>query len=84
MGELPVLGRQIAPLLQQLALSSMGPENMYRQAELVESICALLIQELRRQGLATSDESFMTAQGEQIQASIENQTLRTLPTQYEI
>ena len=84
MGELPVLGRQIAPLLQQLALSSMGPENMYRQAELVESICALLIQELQRQGLATSGESFMTVQGEQIQASIENQTLRTLPTQYEI
>jgi len=38
MCELPLLGKEIAPLLKELSLSPMGPDNTYRQADLVESI----------------------------------------------
>ncbi|MBQ8975390.1 MAG: DUF4037 domain-containing protein [Oscillospiraceae bacterium] len=84
MSELPVLGKDTAPLLRELAVSPMGSDQTGLQAQIVEQICRLLIAELQRQGLANSSESFMTAQGEEIQASIQNPALKGLPTQYEI
>ena len=84
MSELEIPGSEIAPLLVSLAVSPLNNEVIDSQSETIEKICRMLIDELHRQGLARSYESFMTAQGEEVQASIQNETLRNLPTQYEI
>lgn len=83
--ELPVLGAEIGGLLQHLVEIEGFSNYSFRQQKMIaEEICALLVKELHRQGLAHSDDQFLATQGEEIQRSINNAFLSALPAQYEI
>ena len=78
--ELPVLGDTIASLLKELSLSSGTGQIVFEtNTRIIDAICRLLITELQRQQLAFSDDEFMTTQGEEIQRSIQDSFLRSLP-----
>jgi hypothetical protein len=82
---LPLLGSELGEPLRRLALSPDFTEaSIEAQTEDITFICDALITEIRRQGLSSSSESFMTAQGEDIQRSITVEWLRNLPAQFEI
>jgi hypothetical protein len=82
--ELPVLGRQFGEMLKRIAEEKdtidLSHDSIQDQ---INKICDLLIRELHRQQLAASDDWFLTAQGEEIQNSIQDSFLRSLPAQYE-
>jgi hypothetical protein len=83
MRELPILGREAAEPLERLALAPGFDDGaLAAQSDDIERLCALLSAGLRAQGLARSHESFMTAQGQEVQASISAEGLRSLPTQH--
>jgi len=85
MQELPVLGANAGELLRRLAeIDGFGNDSFREQSYLVEEICALLVKELHRQGLTSSDDCFLAAHGEEVQRSIKDESLRALPTQYDI
>ena len=46
-------------------------------------LCALLADELRRQGLSTSRDWFLASHGQAVQDTIGHELLRRLPAQYE-
>ncbi|MDR1821135.1 MAG: DUF4037 domain-containing protein [Oscillospiraceae bacterium] len=52
--------------------------------DLIEDICAQLAQYLRAVGLSSSQSDFLTAQGEDVLARVQNERLRGLPSTYEI
>ncbi len=82
--DLSILSNEAAPLLRELALTCTGTKASYEAArDIAERLCALIAEELRRQGLAQTNDDFLTAQAEQIQQSIQDDFLRALPTQYE-
>ncbi|SHH49137.1 protein of unknown function [Sporobacter termitidis DSM 10068] len=84
MTELPVLGGQIGGHLARIARSDGdGGEIFEENKSDIDEICALLVRELQRQRLALSDDWFLTTQGEEIQHSIQDGFLRSLPAQYE-
>ncbi|MDR2196873.1 MAG: DUF4037 domain-containing protein [Coriobacteriales bacterium] len=83
MRSLPILGEALAEPLERLALSpGFGEAELRAQSEDVELICAALVAELHAQGLARSHESFLTAQGAEVQASISSEGLRAMPAQH--
>ena len=83
--ELPLLGQELPSLIDGFSshplASVVDAEAMTRTAD---DICRLFIDELVRQGLATSRQVFMTAQGEEVQAGISEPRLMNLPAQYEV
>lgn len=84
MTELPLLGAAVGAELNKIALSCGTDTQMFNMVQnVIDNICALLAAELRRQNLASSDDWFLTTQGEEIQASIKDPYLRSLPAQYE-
>ena len=84
MTELPVLGEQVGAHLKSIAESCGTCGGIFDQNQGdIGDICTLLIQELHRQRLAFSEDWFLTAQGEEIQGSIQDEFLRALPAQYE-
>lgn len=84
MTELPVLGCKIGALLQSIAKTYGLDKTSYELLDkAISEICALIIEELQHQHLASSDDWFLTTQGEEIQKSILDSQLRSLPAQYE-
>lgn len=73
MGDLPGLGQLTAPLFEGL---TTGPGD---HTEGIEGICALVVEELRRQGLSTSADDFLLSHAREVQAGIEDEALRGLP-----
>ena len=74
LGDLPVLGREAGAAFEALAVCP--PED---RQDHVESLSALLIRALEEQGLTDGAGDFLLDHGEAIQASIRDQTLRSLP-----
>ncbi|MCD8096799.1 MAG: DUF4037 domain-containing protein [Lachnospiraceae bacterium] len=68
---LPVLSRETAPLIRRLT----SPDG--KRAQTIETICAHIIQELKRQGLSDSGSDFLLDHARCIQAGIEDKTLRS-------
>lgn len=84
MTELPLLGEQVGALLRSIAVSCGTSCLIFEQNQRdISEICRLLIGELQRQQLAFSEDWFLTTQGEEIQRSIRDDFLRSLPAQYE-
>ncbi len=84
MTELPLLGAEFAPMLDEIARSSAGTDAMYEKVSAnIEHICAKIAGELRRQGFAATDDWFLTTQAEEIRSGIKDDILRALPAQYE-
>ncbi len=84
MTELPILGAEVSVKLENIATSfGLDKASYDGLRNEIGDICALLVDELRRQKLAFSDDWFLTSQGEEIQSSIQDGFLRSLPAQYE-
>ena len=84
LGELPVLGPELAGALLELSLSpGFSPAELRRQSERIEAICARLLEALRLWEGVTTREDFFTAAGEELQSSIHDELLRSLPATYE-
>ncbi len=84
MTELPILGKQVGTEISRIAMTHGIDDTSYSIIENgINSICALIVDELSAQHLATSDDWFLTTQGEEIQNSIHDSFLRSLPAQYE-
>lgn len=83
MTELPVLGADAGALLERIALIP-GPDadSIGEIRDCVSRLCAAIAGELRRQGLCSTDDWFLTSHGEQIRLGIGDEYLRSLPTQY--
>jgi len=82
---LPILGSEMYTRLSELAcdeetLPAAAPrKSLYRnRIQLVEGISALIIKELRRQGLSNSTSDFLLDHGPSVQDKIEDPTIRTL------
>lgn len=81
---LPILGGEVGQLLDKLMQVAPRSETDATAAQaIIDEICRLLADELRRQQLCTSDDEFLATHGEQIRQSIEDSFLRGLPAQYE-
>jgi len=84
MAELPVLGTRCArPLLRMALTGGLDSQSVSSLEVDIEDICAEIIKELQKQGLAASGDWFMTTQAEEIRRGIGDDLLRSLPTQYE-
>ncbi|MBI2858255.1 MAG: DUF4037 domain-containing protein [Chloroflexi bacterium] len=70
--ELPVLGQEAHQRLADIA-SSMGPA---RKGRLMEETCAVLINELRKEGLSDSPSDFLLDHGPVVQSKIADPALR--------
>ena len=69
MAQLPILGRETAPLLEALAGGGGGQEA-------VEAVCALVIRELERQGLSSCPSDFLLPHAEEVLSRIQDPELR--------
>ncbi|MCL2337415.1 MAG: DUF4037 domain-containing protein [Firmicutes bacterium] len=84
LAELPILGAPCAELLRRMALTGgFDSQSVAALESAIGEICAAMIKELQNQRLASSDDWFMTTQGEEIQRTIADDWLRSLPAQYE-
>ncbi len=84
LSELPILGPETADALREIALSpDFSPAELQRQSERIEALCARLLQALRLYEGVTARQDFFTAAGEELQASIRDSLLRSLPANYE-
>ena len=84
LGELPILGPELSEALLELSLSpDFSAGELQRQSQRIEAICARLLEALCLwEGIRTR-EAFFTAAGEELQASIGDELLRSLPATYE-
>ena len=82
---LPVLGEETTRLLLEITEAGGfdSREHSLREHRIAE-LCGLFADELRSQGLSQTDDWFMTAHGEDVQNSIKDDFLRSLPAQYDI
>ncbi|OFK23685.1 DUF4037 domain-containing protein [Olsenella sp. HMSC062G07] len=78
--ELPELGPQVGELLRRLVGAADDREGRQR---LVDEVCALLLGELRRQGLVTTGDWFLATAGAELQGLIDDPVLRAVPPQYD-
>jgi hypothetical protein len=84
MSELPLLGKDFAPLLVEIARLPVVDDDQFETvSDRIGRICAAIAEELRRQGMTQTDDWFLTTQAEEIRATIEDDFLRALPAQYE-
>lgn len=97
MKELPLLADEIAPLLEALYTGQkvegeLDPGNILlrpiseedrNRGIIVEKICALIVAELKAEGLSSSSSTFLTQHGEEVQRLVKDPNLARLPTQYE-
>jgi hypothetical protein len=83
--DLPLLGEAVREPLTRIAETpDFRKDSLEPLHADIALICDTLIAEIQRQGLASSGDRFMTAQGEEIQRSIVSPDLRNLPAHYEI
>ena len=83
--DLPILGAEGAHLLLLIAeTAGLDNESFSIRQQSIAELCELFVHELHAQGLSGSDDWFLTAHGEEAMSGIEDNFLRSLPTQYEI
>ena len=73
LSSIPGPGPELAPMLEQLVEEQNGDKT-----EIIEHVCIKIIAELRRQGLSTSDDSFLLPHAVEIQRHISDPRLRSL------
>ena len=82
--ELPVLGKEVGVLLEQLVSQcGLSAAVLAQQEDIVSEICRLLHAELKNQGLTGSEDWFFSTHGEEVRSRIAHQVLRSLPATYE-
>jgi hypothetical protein len=84
MKELTILGGRIGTLMYDMTLiEGFSHDAVEERHEIITNICSELAAELRRQELTHSDDWFFTSHAEELQKSIEDDFLSSLPPQYE-
>ena len=73
--ELPILGRESYDAARGLTRAADPDERVTR----IEAFSAMIIEELRRQGLTDSASTFLLDHGPQVQARIKDPVLRAMP-----
>lgn len=73
MSELPVLGKELSPMLRALTVQDG------RTSERIEEISAALIRELRAQELSDAEDDYLLTHGASVQTHIADDELRALP-----
>jgi len=82
--ELPILGDRIGTLLYELSLiQGFSDDSIRKRHGFINHICSELASELRRQGLTRTEDWFFTSHAEELQKSIRDSFLSSLPTQNE-
>ena len=72
--DLPVLGREIHDLLETLSTSTSSYDNITS----IETVCSLIINKLREEGLSDSKSDFLLDHGPHIQKIIKNEYLKNI------
>ena len=81
---LPVMGAETAQALREIAVSPvLSASELELQSERIEAVCAKLLEALRRCEGVNTKQDFLIDAGEQLQASIHDELLRSLPANYE-
>ncbi|MDT8273344.1 MAG: hypothetical protein RRA35_09160, partial [Desulfomonilia bacterium] len=70
--DLPILGKTVSDLVEQLVVET----EPGRTIECVEDISALIISELRREGLSNGESDFLLDHGPHVQSRISDPELR--------
>jgi hypothetical protein len=86
MSALPILGKEAGALLDRIARSwdaAAPAAPAASAAPAIADLCALFAAELRRQGLCSTGDWFLTTHGEEVRSLIKDDYLHSLPTQYE-
>ena len=82
---LPATGNETARLLMKIAeAGGLDDESFSVRQRHISELCEIFTRELSAQGLSGSDDFFLASHGEEIRRSIKNESLRSLPAQYEI
>ena len=82
--ELPVMGGRLAEMLRELAcMGGLDRGSRILQQKIIDRICNMFAEELRRQKLSASQDWFLAEHGTAVQRTIRNELLRSLPPQYE-
>jgi len=85
LGDLPILGAQTARYLLLIAEAGGFDDESFSKRQLyISELCALFVRELNAQGLSGSDDWFLSTHGEEVMRTIEDNSLRALPAQFEI
>lgn len=77
LGKLPLLGREAAEGFE--ALAGCAPQE---RQDRIEGLCGLIVRALADQGLTDSPSDFLLDHGEQLQLSIHDPGLRSLPLMF--
>ena len=81
---LPVLGAEIGNLLERLvSVTGLSSGTLDLQQDAVDRICRLLHEELKHQGLTSSEDWFFSTHGEEVRSRIAHEVIRSLPATYE-
>jgi hypothetical protein len=84
MTALPALGAPAGRLLEEIALAGIADDGAIETViRAAGELCRMFVGELRRQGVSSSDDWFLTTHGEEARRRISDEYLRSLPTQYE-
>jgi hypothetical protein len=82
--ELPILGDRVGTLVYELSLIEGFSDDAIRKRHgIIKILCSELASELRRKGLTRTEDWFFTSHAEELQKSIGDSFLSSLPTQYE-
>lgn len=82
--ELPILGKDISDLLNELILiPGYDSQALSKQKDVIDKICAILVVELQHQRITDSNDYFLARHGESVQSKIADSLLRSLPAQFE-
>jgi hypothetical protein len=84
LNELPILGDRVGTLLYELSLiEGFSYDAIQKRHGIIKIICSELASELRRQDLTRTEDWFFSSHAEELQKSIGDSFLSSLPTQYE-
>ena len=82
---LPILGRETARLLLKIAeAGGLNEGSFLKRRRHISELCAFFTEELAAQDLSDSMDWFLAAHGEEVRRRIRDESLRSLPTQYDI
>ena len=82
MGKLERL-KEIKPMLEQLAATPDLPEHGERKAELIESVCIKVRDELKHQGLISGTDAFLNSHCRDLMSRINDPRIKGLPVMFD-
>jgi len=85
LSELPAPGGETARLLLQIAeIAGLDGDSFSKRQQFINDLCGVFARELKSRGLSDSDDWFLATHAEEVRSGIQDEFLRSLPTQYEI